>query len=167
MGVARLQAAADELVPAEAPGRWTHALMDLGATLCAIRAPRCEECPARPWCAAATAWAVGTPNAGAHARVSSGATRERPAPFTTTRRWLRGRILDRLREAPDEHWTVFDGPLGEHDTAAVEAVLGTLAKEGMVELAEPPPGAGAGRVGGAGAATPAQEPVLRARLPAR
>ena len=29
---------------------WTHAVMDIGATLCRPRAPRCEACPARPWC---------------------------------------------------------------------------------------------------------------------
>ena len=57
IGAARLQVVADEIVPADEPGRWTHALMDLGATLCRIRSPRCEECPARPWCAAAAAWA--------------------------------------------------------------------------------------------------------------
>ena len=32
------------------PGRWTHALMDLGATVCRPRVPRCDECPLRPWC---------------------------------------------------------------------------------------------------------------------
>jgi A/G-specific adenine glycosylase len=165
MGASRLQAAADKLVPARDRGRWTHALMDLGATVCRVRAPRCPECPARPWCSAATAWASGAPEgAGAGGTGSTAtkggprSTRERPAPFTTTRRWLRGRILDRLREVDGEGWATFDGPLGEHPPGAVEATLRTLAAEGMVELADEdasdPP-------------EPARGRVLRARLPAR
>jgi A/G-specific adenine glycosylase len=158
MAAARLQAVADDLVPAEDPGRWTHALMDLGATLCRIRAPRCEACPARPCCAAAAAWATGAAEAPTRARPGPSGTRERPAAFTTTRRWLRGRILDRLREVDGEGWATLGGPLGEHDRSAVEAALRTLAGEGMIELDEgvDPP-----------SAEPSREAVLRARLPAR
>ncbi|MDP9484018.1 MAG: A/G-specific adenine glycosylase [Chloroflexota bacterium] len=159
MGAARLQAVADELVPADEPGRWTHALMDLGATLCRIRGPRCEECPARPWCAAAAAWASGAPEVDGGLRAGSRATRERPAAFTTTRRWLRGRILDRLREVEGDGWIAFEGPLGEHDAQAVGETLRTLAREGMVELAS---AAEAGTSTSAGG-----QPVLRVRLPAR
>ena len=32
------------------PGAWTHALMDIGATFCRPARPRCDDCPARPWC---------------------------------------------------------------------------------------------------------------------
>src|SRR5687768_11860474 len=45
-----LQRIADDAVPPESPGDWTHAVMDVGATLCRARAPRCGSCPARPWC---------------------------------------------------------------------------------------------------------------------
>ncbi len=154
MTAARLQDIADDLVPAEDPGRWTHALMDLGATLCRIRAPRCEACPAQPWCAAAATWATGGAATRGMGRPAANATRERPAAFSTTRRWLRGRILDRLREVDGESWAAFGGPLGEHDRSAVEAALRTLAAEGMVELDE-------------GVDPPSSEAVLRARLPAR
>jgi len=44
---AELQAVADASVPADRPGHWTHALMDVGATFCRPRAPHCEVCPAR------------------------------------------------------------------------------------------------------------------------
>lgn len=165
MGAARLQVAADELVPSDEPGRWTHAVMDLGATICRVRGPRCAECPARPWCAAGAAWASGTvEDAGAGAVGSTAAeggpraARERPAAFTTTRRWLRGRILDRLRAVDGDGWARFAGPLGEHEAGAVEAALRSLAAEGMVELADE---------GATDAPEPLQDPVLRARLPAR
>ena len=45
-----LQDVADDAVPTDRPGDWTHALMDVGAILCRPRAPRCDACPARPWC---------------------------------------------------------------------------------------------------------------------
>jgi A/G-specific adenine glycosylase len=158
---ARLQVIADGLVPADDPGRWTHALMDLGATLCRIRAPRCGECPARTWCAAAAAWAAGASGVDGGPRSRS-AARERPATFTSTRRWLRGRILDRLREVDGDGWATFVGPLGEHGVAAVAATLATLASEGMIELVED---AAAG--GGPASVAPPTGAILRARLPAR
>ena len=46
-----MQRIADAVVPVEAAGAWTHALMDLGATVCGPRRPDCDTCPARPWCA--------------------------------------------------------------------------------------------------------------------
>ena len=55
------------------------------------------------------------------------------APFTSTRRWLRGRLVDRLRDAGTDGWTVVEGPLCEHDTAAVESALTGLAADGLIE----------------------------------
>lgn len=52
-GSARVWRLAGELV-AEGdadPGDWNQALMELGATICAPRAPACEGCPARALCA--------------------------------------------------------------------------------------------------------------------
>jgi A/G-specific adenine glycosylase len=45
-------ALARELVPAERPGCFNQALMELGATVCTPVAPRCGECPVRAWCRA-------------------------------------------------------------------------------------------------------------------
>ena len=42
-----VQALADAAVPAADPATWTHALMDLGATVCRSWVPRCDECPVR------------------------------------------------------------------------------------------------------------------------
>lgn len=50
----RLWAAARQLVEASPhPGDLNQALMELGATVCVPKEPRCLTCPARPWCAAA------------------------------------------------------------------------------------------------------------------
>ncbi|MBM4183343.1 MAG: A/G-specific adenine glycosylase [Gemmatimonadetes bacterium] len=53
----RDQAAA--LVHPDRPGDWNQALMELGATLCTPRAPRCAECPVAAWCAARAAGTEG------------------------------------------------------------------------------------------------------------
>ncbi|MGQ5701350.1 A/G-specific adenine glycosylase [Sandaracinobacteroides sp. A072] len=47
-------------VPAERPGDFAQAMMDLGASICTPRAPRCLACPLRKAC---TAHACGTPEA--------------------------------------------------------------------------------------------------------
>jgi A/G-specific adenine glycosylase len=53
-----VQRAADTLLHASDPGRWNEAVMDLGATVCVPKTPRCGECPLRTWCAA---YATGRP----------------------------------------------------------------------------------------------------------
>ena len=54
--------------------------------------------------------------------------------FVTTTRWLRGRIVDRLRDADEGRWTTIDGPIGSHDTPAIAAALAALARDGVVEI---------------------------------
>jgi len=124
-----LQRVADESVPTVRPAEWTHALMDVGATFCRPTAPRCDDCPARHECRyAATAGAEEHVLARRRARRAAA---EPPLPFPATSRWLRGRILDRLRDGPG--WVELVAPIGTHDRAAVEAALGELAAEGLVE----------------------------------
>lgn len=48
----RLEDLARSLLPLGQAGRFNEALMELGATLCTPRAPRCEECPWREACSA-------------------------------------------------------------------------------------------------------------------
>ena len=43
---------AGTLAPRERPGDYGQALMDLGATICSPRSPKCELCPWQPHCAA-------------------------------------------------------------------------------------------------------------------
>jgi A/G-specific adenine glycosylase len=134
---AELQAVADASVPADRPGHWTHALMDVGATFCRPRSPRCGACPARPWCRAAIAGTAESPVAAATnppRRVgATHAVREPEAPFSTTSRWLRGRILDALRDAPADGWARLDAPFGDHDASALDVALAALASDGLAE----------------------------------
>jgi A/G-specific adenine glycosylase len=51
-GKKHLWAAAWRLVPADRPGRFNQALMELGARVCTPQAPRCTQCPLRGPCVA-------------------------------------------------------------------------------------------------------------------
>ncbi|TAM59115.1 A/G-specific adenine glycosylase [bacterium] len=97
-GAAALERVASELV---APGRgreWNSALMDLGATVCTARAPKCLVCPLRDYCAAApidplelqAAAKAHAPARGPQARLK----------FVETTRYARGRIVEHLRGLP-------------------------------------------------------------------
>ena len=121
----RLQAAADASLDRARPGDWTHALMDLGATICRPRGPRCEDCPIAAWCASA-----------GRSPEPTRRVRLKPAdiPFTATSRWLRGRILDELRSAQPGAWTRLGAPIGIHDDASLSRALSALEKDGLVEL---------------------------------
>ena len=135
-----LQALGDALASVDRPGDWTHALMDLGSTLCTPRRPRCVACPVRSMCRYALA-AARTADTRATSEAEPGlpgSARERATPFPSSRRWLRGRILDRLRDADDDAWIRFDDPIGDHDRIAVGEALRAMAREGLVELSPDP-----------------------------
>ncbi len=66
--VRALWAAAARLLPDGRPGRFNEALMELGATVCTPRDPRCDACPVASFC------------------VARGSGRERELPVTESKR---------------------------------------------------------------------------------
>jgi A/G-specific adenine glycosylase len=94
--------------------------MDLAATICTRRAPRCDECPVARRCAS---------------RGTAGDQPVRAAPgrFEASNRWLRGRILAHVREADPGEWVSLEGRIGTHPPERVEAALDALAAEGFLE----------------------------------
>ncbi len=46
----KMQQAAQNLLAPASPGEWNQAMMELGATVCTPRAPRCRDCPVSRWC---------------------------------------------------------------------------------------------------------------------
>ena len=105
---------------ADAP-RFSVALMELGATVCTARSPRCGLCPL-----SACAWrSAGFPPATTPAR--------RPQRYAGTDRQVRGRLLDVLRACAgpvtraqlDVAWT--------SDTAQRDRALDSLLIDGLVE----------------------------------
>src|SRR4029079_4731426 len=120
------QAAADGYVPPGRAATWTHALMHIGAAFCGKRAPRCDTCPISTSC---RYLAAGRPAEPTRRRASS------PKPFPHTTRWLRGRILDRLRDAPVRTFVDFESSIGVHEVDSGHEEIVRLQAEGMLELA--------------------------------
>ncbi|MFM2106035.1 MAG: hypothetical protein RL338_1067 [Chloroflexota bacterium] len=133
-----LQSLADAVVDPSRPADWTHAVMDIGSTFCRTTNPTCGPCPLRGRCAYAAADGAterrdpGSASAPSHGRADR-------TPFPATTRWLRGRILDRARDAADGTWVRFDDPLGSHPPEAVVAMLAALARDGLLEVAPDDP----------------------------
>jgi A/G-specific adenine glycosylase len=48
----KLEVTAQQLLVRKTPGDWNQAMMELGATICLPKSPKCAECPAAPWCEA-------------------------------------------------------------------------------------------------------------------
>jgi A/G-specific adenine glycosylase len=48
----KLEATAQDLLARNVPGEWNQAMMELGATVCTPKSPRCGECPVEKWCRA-------------------------------------------------------------------------------------------------------------------
>jgi A/G-specific adenine glycosylase len=89
---AEAQAAADALVP---PGRgwaWNQALLDLGATVCRARSPRCGTCPMAGGC--------GWRGCGEDPASGAAGGSARPSRFEGSDRQGRGRLVDALRRGP-------------------------------------------------------------------
>ena len=76
----------ERLVPRKGADVWHHALMDLGATVCLARTPRCDVCPIAANCRS-------------RGRATPPPPR-RQAAFATSDRRVRGRIIAALRDAP-------------------------------------------------------------------
>jgi A/G-specific adenine glycosylase len=121
LGRAQLQHAADELVFVPDPATWTHASMDLGAAVCRSRRPLCDECPVSRWCVSAGTVEPAT------SRGAAG------MPFEQTSRWLRGRIVARLRALDGDAWTRLPAAIGDHDAEAIRVAVAGLEQDGLLE----------------------------------
>jgi A/G-specific adenine glycosylase len=117
-----LQVEADRLMAPGSPAEWAHGTMELGATVCQARAPHCGDCPVAKWCASAGQVTVAAPRA-----------RTDAVPFEATTRWLRGRIVEVLRDAEPEIWTRLPSRLGRHDEDHIDAAIEALERDGLLE----------------------------------
>jgi A/G-specific adenine glycosylase len=103
-----------ELMPRDA-ARWHHALMDLGATICRNRAPRCAACPVASVCRGRGRAVATTP-------------REQ-TPFAGSDRRVRGRIVALLRDRESMTETALRHELADE---RVPRLVSALASEGLV-----------------------------------
>ena len=126
------------LVPHGRGHDWNSAMMDLGATICTARAPKCLLCPLQTACAAAPVDTSLLEQARAtHARRRSP---QEAVPFEQTTRYARGRIIDRLRALPagqrisllDLHREV-TGHIGR-SCQELELLVQALERDGLVAV---------------------------------
>jgi A/G-specific adenine glycosylase len=128
-GVARRPGAlaqrAAGLMPDGRAAPFNQALMELGATVCRPRAPRCGECPVRAGCAS---HAAGGPAVAAPRRhgapPAGGPAVTAPRRFEDTDRWARGRVVAALLAG--------EPPPPEIAGARRERVLAGLVRDGLV-----------------------------------
>ncbi|HTE62922.1 MAG TPA: A/G-specific adenine glycosylase [Solirubrobacteraceae bacterium] len=106
-----LAARAAELLPPRRAAAWNQAMIELGATVCTARAPRCDACPVAAWCTSAGAPAAAPPAAAPRPR------------FEDTDRYARGRIVAALLE---------DRALPALDPERLERALAGLARDGLI-----------------------------------
>jgi A/G-specific adenine glycosylase len=86
---------ADASVAPAAGWAWNQAMLDLGATVCVPRSPRCGACPVAAWCTWHEAGCREPDPAIGSAGVSTGQSR-----FDGSDRQGRGRLVDALRIGP-------------------------------------------------------------------
>ncbi|QEA15046.1 A/G-specific adenine glycosylase [Novosphingobium ginsenosidimutans] len=111
-----IRARAEELTPAERPGDFAQAMMDLGATVCTNRNPRCLLCPLAANCAGRRAGAERFPVKPAKAAKAQ----RRGCAFWIERGgavWLVQRpntgMLGGMRALPDDGWAARSDGCGE------------------------------------------------------
>jgi A/G-specific adenine glycosylase len=127
--VAEAQARADAEVP---PGRawaWNQALLDLGATVCRRRDPRCGACPVVDGCAWAQAGRAEPDPADGSAGVSGGQSR-----FAGSDRQGRGRLVEALRHGDvqtEDLATIMGWP---DDASRADRVAASLVADGLVRV---------------------------------
>ena len=125
-----MQRLADAAVPVDRAADWTHAVMDVGATLCRPRSPDCAACPARPWCR----YAGDARGAGDAAdRPPEVLPESVPLHSRPPRAGSAVASWTVSVSARDGEWVVFDVSIGAHDAETVQRAVTALAMEGLVE----------------------------------
>ena len=137
---AMLDERARAALPAGSVHDWNSAMMDVGATICTARAPKCLLCPFRATCAAAPV------DAAALAVLARSAAKKSPQesiPVERTTRYLRGRIIDRLRDVARgetldlaELVSFLRDVVPADRLAEIPAVTAALGREGLIEDVE-------------------------------
>ncbi|HTD64077.1 MAG TPA: A/G-specific adenine glycosylase [Verrucomicrobiae bacterium] len=108
----------DRMIGSKREGaRWHHALMDIGATICLTRRPRCDVCPVRDVCE--------------YDGVDR-SSRRNQSPFVASDRRVRGAILRQLVSS-SRGVTMATLRRGINDPR-VPRLVGVLAQEGLVEV---------------------------------
>jgi A/G-specific adenine glycosylase len=110
----QIEALVLEMMPPERPGDFVQAVMDLGATICRPKSPRCPDCPLSEHCAA---FANGEPESFPERRQRAARPHrhgiaywiERDGKLWLVRRPAKG-LLGGMAALPGDEWSGDDGP---------------------------------------------------------
>ena len=116
------QRLADEVVPEGEGWAWNQAMIDLGATVCLRRAPKCGECPVAVHCR----W---------HGGPDPAAPAHKQSTFAGSDRQGRGRLVDAMRLGPVPFDFIADAAGWPDDPARAHRAADTLIADGLaIEL---------------------------------
>lgn len=127
----RAQELADEQVPLGRGWAWNQAVLDLGATVCLRRQPRCPECPIVEHCRWARAGFPAPDPADGTAGASTAQSR-----FDGSDRQGRGRLVQALRTGPVELARLADVAGWPDDPERAHRIADQLVGEGIAEYAD-------------------------------
>lgn len=121
-----LLAYAETILPKRKAYDWNQALMDFGSLVCTTRNPKCEDCPLIQYCAA-------YPEILSVDFSQKKVKKKKTIPFKETDRFIRGRVIDYLREHDrGEYLTIRE--LFDHVTDERFArVAQKLEKDGLIK----------------------------------
>jgi A/G-specific adenine glycosylase len=132
-GPAAQWALAAQALPEGSAYAWNQALMDLGASVCTERGPKCFLCPVAPWCRAAGR--VVPMLRERKARYDTAGA----APYAGSSRYYRGRIVERLRRladgealSPRDLGAAIRPDYAAEDAAWLDDLLRGLERDGLV-----------------------------------
>ena len=129
LGWREVQSFADSLVPARDGWAWNQGMLDLGATVCVKRSPRCDACPVRSVCAWQRAGGEAPDPADSSAGVSGSQSR-----FDGSDRQGRGRLVDALRRGPLDPHDLPDAMGWPLDPVRAARVAATLVRDRLVHI---------------------------------
>ncbi|WP_374590231.1 A/G-specific adenine glycosylase [Novosphingobium sp.] len=126
---AEIRARTEQLTPNDRPGDFAQAMMDLGATVCTVRAPRCLLCPLSADCAGRRLgpeqFPVKAPKRAKPQRRGQAFWIERDGAVWLVRRTDKG-MLGGMRALPDNGWSARSDGEGAPPLAGPWQDLGTV-----------------------------------------
>ena len=125
---AEAQSRADGLVPTGHAWDWNQAMLDLGATVCTKRSPKCGLCPVADACA----WHRSGLSAPDPAEGSAGVP-GRQSTFAGSDRQGRGRIVDAIRQRGVSDDVVASVAGWPDDPVRARRVADSLVRDGLAE----------------------------------
>ncbi len=103
---------------------WNQALMDFGSQICTTQKPGCHVCPIQKHCKAFPRILTQK-----HIQV-----KKKSIPFKETDRYVRGRIIDALRQKNNMKIVVLEKKFPDVDPNRFQRILSRLAYDGLISL---------------------------------